>query len=72
MLYNLEQGGEESPPAESEIFSEDGELLRLERRNGKQVAVGPKARPGGNPQGRNADKNDEGFVRPQRTLRPGL
>ena len=59
MLYNLEQSEEGQGAPENGIFSEDGELLRLERRNGKQVAVRPKPQSGGNSQGRTANKNDE-------------
>ena len=56
---NLEQPEEGQGGPENEIFSEDGELLRLERRNGKQVAVRPKPQSGGNSQGRTANKTDE-------------
>ena len=44
MLYNIED--HESGQGEEEIVSEEGELLRLERRNGKQVAVKAKFPPG--------------------------
>ena len=39
MLCNLEGQGEEPSIIEEEVVAEDGEVLRLERRNGKPVAV---------------------------------
>ena len=65
MLYNIEddeiKGSDWQAIPEGEIFSEDGELLRLERRNGKQVVVRPKQQQGGKFQGRAAKKTDECF-----------
>ena len=59
MLYNLEGQGEEPAPAEAEIVTEDGEVLRLERRNGKPVAV--RTRPGsrGSPPSRTPEREAE-------------
>ena len=59
MIYNIEKPEEEQAASEGEIFSEDGELLRLERRNGKQVVVRPTQPSGGKTQGRTATKKDE-------------
>ena len=42
MLYNLEEPDDTPTALDQEITDEDGELLRLERRNGKTVAVKPK------------------------------
>ena len=44
MLYSLQGQGEEPALTEEEIVTEDGEVLRLERRNGKPVAF--RTRPG--------------------------
>ena len=46
MLYNLEQPeASEVADAAALLYSEDGELMRLERRNGRQLAVKAKNPP---------------------------
>ena len=39
MLYNVEGQGEKPALPEEEVVTEDGEVLRPERRNGKRAAV---------------------------------
>ena len=44
MLYIVEEQSEEPTITEEAVVTEDGEVLRLQRRNGKPVAV--RTRPG--------------------------
>ena len=47
MIYNLEEHDGWQVLPEEEVVTEDGGLLRLERRNGKPVADRTKQPPGG-------------------------
>ena len=59
MLYNVEGRDDEPVHSDEEVMTEDGEVLRLERRNGKQVAV--RTRPGArnNPPTRTSEREAE-------------
>ena len=59
MLYNVEGRDDEQVHSDEEVVTEDGEVLRLERRNGKQVAV--RTRPGArnNPPTRTSERDAE-------------
>lgn len=62
MLYNLEGQGDEPALTDEEIVTEDGEVLRFERRNDKPVAVRTPPVTRGNPPSRTPEREAECHV----------
>ena len=60
-LYSIEESQTWQPLPEEDIYTEEGELLRLERRDGRKVVVKPKPQGGGAPNARTSRKDADCF-----------